>query len=40
MGYSYTIPTLAPDYVAPEIKFRGYDEYIIEIPQAAWDAVG
>ncbi|MBQ9480727.1 MAG: extracellular solute-binding protein [Clostridia bacterium] len=40
MGYAYTIPTLAPDYVKPEIRFRGFEEYLIEIPQAAWDAVG
>lgn len=39
MGYTYTLPVYEEEYVAPEIKFRGFSEYLLEIPQTAWDAV-
>ena len=39
-GVKYCIPIYDEDYVQPEIKFRGYSEYMIEIPDQAWTAAG
>ena len=39
-GVKYSLPIYDEGYVQPEVKFRGYSEYMIEIPELAWTAAG
>ena len=39
-GVKYCTHVYDEDYVQPEIKFRGYSEYMITIPDLAWEAAG
>lgn len=39
-GIRFAMPVYEEGYVQPEIRFRGFPEYMIEIPDLAWEAAG
>ena len=39
-GVKYSVAVYDEGYTQPEIRFRGFQEYCIEIPQKAWTAAG